>query len=60
MFGPGHLAAVFDRVDKNHRFPREMPGCGIPELRTAGAALEHDHAERNVRRPKDALFARSG
>jgi hypothetical protein len=20
--------------------------------------LEHDHAERNVRRPKDALFAR--
>jgi hypothetical protein len=21
--------------------------------------LEHDHAERNVRRPEDALFARS-
>jgi hypothetical protein len=31
----------------------------LPPARGGGPTLKHDHAPRNVRRPKDVLFARS-
>jgi hypothetical protein len=43
----------------NHVPAPDLTRTPLPPARGGGPILKHDHAPRNVRRPKDVLFARS-